>query len=129
MWEVFGVTDYVRQVLESIPPDTTYGTGRPFLTTYQLAIEFANRFPVVAASITASIGGEGHGPYALTTYLGRWLPHRIMNRQAAGIELRFLAHTHISEVRLDTGQEDISTTSDQSRVNFTMFRAITPGPR
>lgn len=124
LWDQYDVTNCVRQILRSYTPDTTYSTGRPFLTTYQLAIEFTHQFPQIANTITASTGGEGHGPYALTTYLARWLPDRITNRGVTDIELRFLAPTHISSIQLDSGQTIISTTTDQAGFNSTMFRAI-----
>ena len=124
LWDQHNVTTCLRQILRSYVPDAKYGTRRPFLTTYQLAIEFSRTFPQVASAITAATGGEGNGPYALTTYLARWLPDRIMNRGVTDIELRFLAPTHISTIELDDGQTNIVTTTDKAGFNSTMFRAI-----
>tara|TARA_R110002167_G_scaffold22388_2_gene80261 strand:- start:838 stop:1227 length:390 start_codon:yes stop_codon:yes gene_type:complete len=126
LWDTNRVTHLVRQILQSHHPDPTYGTGRPFLTTYQLAIEFSDQFPQVAAILAQQTGGEGHGPYALTTYLARWLPDRIRHRGVTDIELRFLAPIHIAGIQLQSGQSIISTTTDQAGFNTTMFRYIGP---
>jgi hypothetical protein len=34
LWDQHNVTDLIRQILRSVPPDEKHGTGRPFLTTY-----------------------------------------------------------------------------------------------
>jgi len=88
LWDRHRVTDLIREILRTAPLDQNYETGRAFMTTYQIAIEFAKRHPQVAAALAHTTGGEGQGPYALTTYIARWMPDRI-NRGATDIELRF----------------------------------------
>lgn len=78
VWEQYDLTDLIRQILRSMTPDAVYHTGRPFLTTYQIAIELERRFPAVVANLNHALGGSGQGPYAITTYIARWLPDRII---------------------------------------------------
>ena len=91
------------------------------MTAYQLAIEFTRRFAQVAADLAASTGGQGEGPYALTTYLARWLPDRISNRGVTEIELRFLSSEHLVNLQFDGG---VKATTNQPGCHSTMFRLI-----
>ena len=127
LWDQHQVTDLIRQILRSVPSEQQYGTGRPFMTTYQLAIEFVSRFPQVAAALGCPAGGQGQGPYALTTYLARWLPDRIFNRGATDIEFRFLASQHIVSLQFDDNGTTVTATTTQAGFNSTMFRLIGQG--
>jgi len=122
-WDQHNVTDLIREILRSLPADQQYGTGRPFLTSYQIAIELTGRFPRVAAALGHPTGGEGHGPYALTTYVARWLPDRI-GRGATDIEMRFLAPDHLVAIQFDDAGSTIDATTNRAGFNSTMFRAI-----
>jgi hypothetical protein len=119
-WDQHHVTDLVREILRDAPPDQRYGTGRAFMTTYQLAIEFTNRFPGVAGQLGFRAGGQGEGPYALTTYLARWLPDRI-SRGVVDIELRFLSSDHLVSLQFDG---NVTATTNQPGHDSTMFRLI-----
>jgi len=91
------------------------------MTTYQLAIEFTNRFPEVTEELGFRAGGQGQGPYALTTYLARWLTDRISNRGVTDIELRFLSSEHLVRLQFDG---DVMATTNQPGIDSTMFRLI-----
>lgn len=123
-WDQHNLTDLVRQILRSVAPEPVYSMGRPFLTTYQIAIELERRFPQVVAALNLAMGGSGHGPYALTTYLARWLPDRIVNRGVTDIELRFLAPNHLKTLEFDDHGKSIVATTHQAGFNSTMFRYI-----
>lgn len=125
LWDQHGVTDLIRQILSSPPPDQMYGVGRPFMTTYQLSIEFVRRFPQVAAALGHSAGGEGQGPYAITTYLARWLPDRIA-RGVTDIEFRFLASQDMVSLQFEANGSLITATTHQAGFDATMFRYIGP---
>ena len=122
LWEQHNVTDLIRQILIDIRPKPNYGSGRPFMTTYQIAVEFVIRFPAVAALLAPSTGGQGQGPYALTTYLGRWLPDRILKRSVTDIELRFLSPQHLRKLEFDNLGAEMLATSNQAGFDSTMFR-------
>lgn len=123
MWDQLDMTNLIRQILRSVQPEPTYGTGRPFLTTYQIAIDFSRRFPQEAATIGHSTGGEGHGPFAVTTYIARWLPDRIA-RGARDIEMRFLAPQDLVAMQFDDAGTIRTATTNQAGFNSTMFRLV-----
>lgn len=123
MWDELEMTDLVRQVLRTAPVDEAYGTGRPFFTTYQIAIVFARMFPQLVEQIGHDTGGEGHGPYAITNYLARWLPDRIA-RGARDIEMRFLSPAHLSRLEFDDRGTPRVATTNTAGFNATMFRLL-----
>jgi hypothetical protein len=126
-WNRYNIDDLIRQILDSAQPETTYGTGRPFMTTYQIAIEFARRFPNVVAALGHAVGGEGQGPFALTVYFARWLPTRITspNGPLRGImEVRFLAPVHLVSLEFDNNGTPLTATTNQAGWNSTMFRLL-----
>jgi hypothetical protein len=127
-WDQHNVTDLIRDILRSVPPDPKYGTGRPFMTTHQLAIEFANRYPQVASALGHPTGGQGQGPFALTTYIARWLPQRIGTPGAGDIELAFLAPLHLTTLKFDSNGTPLTATTNQAGYNSTMFRLIDGQP-
>lgn len=121
LWDQLDMTYLIRQILSAVPPEPTYNTGRPFLTTYQIAIEFARRFPQETTAIGHATGGEGHGPYAVTTYIARWLPDRIQ-RGANDIEMAFLDAMHMSSLQFEDAGTTRTATTNQAGFNATMFR-------
>jgi len=123
MWDAHNVTDLIRDILRTVPPEARYGTGRPFLTTYQIAIEFTRRYPGVAAAIGHTTGGEGEGPYALTNYIARWLPDRI-TRGATDIEMRFLSPQNLVNLQFNDDGTVMTATTNQVGWNSTMFRLV-----
>ena len=121
-WDEHNVTDRIREILRSVPTDTQYGTGRPFLMSYQIAIEFARRFPEIVRALGHPVRGEGQGPFALTTYLARWLPDRI-RRGADDIEMGFLAPDHLVTIKFNDDGRPMRATTHEAGFNSTMFRA------
>ncbi|WP_417740256.1 hypothetical protein [Rosistilla oblonga] len=126
LWDQHNVTDHIRNILNSLPIDQAYNSGRPFLTTYQIAIALEQQHPQIAAALAQATGGEGHGPYGLTTYIARWLPDRINNRGVTDIEMRFLAPDNLTSIVLDNNGTPMTTTTNQAGYNSTMFRSIAP---
>jgi hypothetical protein len=124
LWDQHNVTGLIRDILRSVPQHTQYSAGRPFMTTYQLAIEFANRHPQVASALAPSTGGQGQGPFALTTYIARWLPQRIRTQSEPDLELAFLAPLHLSTLECDNNGVPMAATTNQAGWNSTMFRFI-----
>lgn len=123
-WARHNVTELIRQILRSVPPEPVYGTGRPFMTTYQIAIEFTRRFPTEAAALAPATGGAGQGPFALTVYLARWLPQEIGNGDAADLELRFLSPANMSRLEFDNNGTSLPATTHAAGFNGTMFRYL-----
>jgi len=122
IWDQHEVTNVIRQILQRAKTDDVYGTGRRFLTAYQIAIDLAKNHALVAAAIGHATGGEGHGPFAITTYVARWLPDRIKRGMANDIEMQFLSSEHLSAVEFDNYGSPMTATANQAGFDMIMFR-------
>ena len=123
-WAQQDMTTRIRQILRAVPPEQVYGTGRPFSTTYQIAIEFQRQFPAVSQIVAPTTGGEGEGPFALTTYIARWLPQEILRDPRCGIELRFLSPADMTTLAFNDNGRTMTATTNRAGWNGTMFRYI-----
>jgi hypothetical protein len=118
-WRDHDVPGLVRDILRMVGRDETYGSGRAFLTAYQLAIEFSERHPQIAQAITPNVAGRGEGPYALSVYLARQLPDHIRSGEIPDMEVRFLDSRRITKVAFDRVRE--ATTLGEGQA-FPIFR-------
>lgn len=76
-WEEYNIGDSVNQILVNVEDDRHY-FGRPFLTAYQVAIEFANRYPDIVTRLDKQVGGAGTGEHtSLAQYLALELSKQI----------------------------------------------------
>jgi hypothetical protein len=92
-WDDFDFEERLREILRTTPIHAPeHHLGRPFLTSYQLAIAFAERYPTDAAQIGLPIGGAGTGAHnSLAQYIGGELSRRINSGQLRHIEGAFLS--------------------------------------
>jgi hypothetical protein len=71
LWDTHEVTDHITEILREVPQDLERGTGRAFITAYQLAIEFKRRWPQLAAELPGgSVRGRGTGAVCLNYVSG-----------------------------------------------------------
>jgi len=101
-WADHDINAKLTTILESIP-SYDHHFGRPLLTAYQLAIEFAARHHIENAALGYPIGGAGTGQQnSLSQYLARELPQRIKAGTITNIEGMFLSNQHLHDVQFDT---------------------------
>lgn len=89
--------------------------GKPFLSAYQIAIEFNKRFPGVVAMLPAHsrVGGEGTGEYnSLSQYIGKQISGHFDDMGALGIECGFLSSNDL--VKLEFSENVCSSVDDVS---------------
>jgi len=59
-WEDFAFEERIRQILQEVTYyREDHHMGRPFLTAYQIAIEYAHQYPTDYNQIGLPIGGSG----------------------------------------------------------------------
>jgi plasmid maintenance system antidote protein VapI len=122
-WEKFEVENKVTEILGSQTRNAKHPTaGRPFLTAYQLAIEFKRLFPAAFKELAIALGGEGQGPYALTTYLAGELAKRIKKDELPNIELAFLGKPHIATLNFDDAGTIVESTTHKGGWDTSLFR-------
>jgi len=122
-WDEHGCEEKVRGILSEVTyrPDPQHPFGRPFLTAYQVAIEFAARFPEVRQELGYEIGGRGTGRHvSLTQYLARELSPNIRAGALSDIEGAFLSGRRLPPISFDYEGERIVS----SVANVSSFRLV-----
>ncbi len=122
IWEAFSIEQRVREILDVSPRDPGHHFGRPFLTAYQIAISFAERFPSNYGIIGKQIGGKGAGPsHSLAQYLARELSTGIKNCRLPGIEGADLHGTHLKKLVYRSSEGNLESSKGSSS-ELSMFR-------
>ena len=122
IWEDFSVEARVRCILDVPSREPGHHFGRPFLTAYQIAISFAERFPDDHNLIGKQIGGKGTGPsHSLAQYLARELSDRIKSRRVTGIQGADLHGTHLKTLKYRSPEGDLESSTGSSS-ELSMFR-------
>ena len=97
--------------------------GRPFITAYQLAIEFSHRFPDDVSRLGYQIGGEGIGErVSLAQYLAGQLSDRIKTGEITNIEGSFLSNNHLREILFDNNGQQIKSSLTKTQFDLSLFR-------
>jgi len=80
-WEEYQIAEKILQILdvESIPEG--HHLGRPFMTPYQIAIAFKERYPDDFKKMGMPLGGKGTGQHtSFSQYIARQLSRCINNK-------------------------------------------------
>ncbi len=121
-WEQHQIEDKVVRLLREVE-DESHHFGQPFLTAYQLAIEFDTRHHDVVAQLGLQVGGAGTGEHtSLAQYLARCLSGRIRSNPRYPIEGAFLSSQFVRELSYDHGSEVITSSLIGEGNNLSMFR-------
>ena len=77
-WQTLEIADKVREILRDMPLKQPHHFGNPYVSSYQLAIEFSKRYPEATKVIGFPVGGEGSGAHnSLAEYLAGQLSQHI----------------------------------------------------
>ncbi len=119
IWDAYSLGSKIVELLR----DLSYAghhLGRPFLTGYQIAILFKEKFPEDFERLGYPVGGEGSGVnFTLSSYLARELSQRIKSGEVAHVDGGFLSNKRLRRVEftdagkvivssLTGGQEDVA---------------------
>ena len=120
IWRNYDLENRVRTILASVPFSRLH-SDRPFLSGYQIAIAFMQRFPEDADGIAKSVGGVGTGRHdSLAQYFANQLSRRISDCSLIGIERRFLSGRFLSS--LEYGNDHETVVSSLGSKNMAVFR-------
>ena len=95
------VENNIREILRGVRyrPNPRHHLGCPFLTAYQLAIAYDQRFPELREQLGLTIGGSGSGEHqSLPQWLARNLSQRIRSGEIKDIEGGFLSNLHLADI-------------------------------
>lgn len=122
-WEQHGMEEKVLAILRDVPKYSSgQRLGRPFLTTYQIAIEFAQRYPDTVQALGYPIGGANVGiQYSLSNYLGAEIARYVENGLLP-VDGVFLSNLHLNDISFRHRQEVIHSSLTNTQYPLTMFR-------
>lgn len=126
LWDTYDITTKVNEILGDVPLKNEDGHhyGRPYMSAYQLAIEFERRYPEDFAAIDKEVGGAGAGPGTLAQYLAKQLSRQIgADGDAHPVEGAFLSNVDVVEYRFrrQSGDDVVSSVSGGPS-DLSMFR-------
>jgi hypothetical protein len=125
-WQQFDIENKVTEILQDAPNVLKdHHLGQPFLTAYQIAIEFAERYPEEFKQLKLPIGGAGTGKHnSLAQYLAQQLSRNIKSKRITHIEGGFISNLHLHDINFDTNSQDRLIHSSLTKTWYTlsMFR-------
>ena len=125
IWAEHQIEDRVVQVLQDVPSvNKTHHFGRPYISAYQLAIEFHRRFPTVAQALGYSVGGAGIAQRnSLAQYLAHELSGRIRREPGFPVEGAFVSNQDVVSIEFRSPDGGTLTSSlTDSGWDLSMFR-------
>ena len=124
-WEELNIEAHIREILIEVEYCREHHFERPFLTAYQLAIKFNQRFPNEAREIGFPVGGEGVGVRSsLAQYLAGQLSKRISSGELQGIEGAFISNNDLKKITFKNGDEIIVSSLTETQFDLSMFRLM-----
>ena len=126
-WTEFDMDNRVTTILSAVPINNPGGHafGRPFLTAYQVAIDFERRWPEVVAEIGKPVGGSGSGQHdTLAQYIANQLSRHIRDAQNDHpIEGAFMSNRDVQEFVFDAVDgSTVVSSSAGGRADLSMYR-------
>ena len=125
MWTEFDFGQRILDILGSVGA-RNHHMGNSFLTPYQIAIEFAQRFPDDFQQLEQRgypIGGEGAGVRnSLPQYIAGELSRRIRESEFDDIEGGSISSCHMCELSFDHEQDIIRSSLTNSGYDLSLFR-------
>ena len=123
-WEEFDFEERIRLILsESTYHRPDHHLGRPFLTPYQIAIEFERKFPADFKKIGLPIGGRGNRQRdSLSQYIAGVLSRTMQSGNLPDFEGGFLSNNHLSEISFDWNGKKIESSLTDTQYDLSIFR-------
>ena len=124
IWERHGLERKIAEILSAITyenPDHHF--GRPFLTAYQLAILFKERFREDYELLGYPVGGRGSGgQFTLSSYLSGQLSQKIRTGEISEIEGSFISNSRLRRIEFNDSGETITSSNTETEYDLSMYR-------
>lgn len=122
-WDKLQLEDKIVEILTGVRYHKKHHFGRPFLTAYQLAIAFAERYTTEFQQLGYPIGGQGIGQRtSLAQYLAAQLSARIKKGSSTRIEGAFISKGAGIEITSFTQTGKPIRSSLKNTFDLSMFR-------
>ncbi|QCX34374.1 hypothetical protein FDN13_12050 [Caloramator sp. E03] len=124
-WQTYDFENRIRNILSNInySPNPSHHFKRPYLSAYQIAIEFNNLYPNDVAAMGYVVGGDGSNTLkSLSRYIANELSKRIKAGEITDIEGAFISNNFIKEMVFDNNGQDIISSLLGSEYDLSIFR-------
>ena len=123
-WESNGLDEKIVGLLAEVSYyDADHHFGRPFLTAYQLAILFKERYPKEFRDLGHPVGGKDSGArFSLSSYLAGQLSRKIKNGELPNIEGGFLSNRRLQGIEFADGASTVTSSLTESQFDLSMYR-------
>ena len=123
-WEDHGLGQKIVEVLADVSyADPHHHFGKPFVTAYQLAILFKERFPEDFRCFGRPVGGKDSGAqFSLASYLAGQLSRKIKRGEITNVEGSFLSNQQLKLVEFNDGGDIVTSSATDSQYDLSMFR-------
>ena len=123
-WQQYDLENRITQILSTVPDSADdHHLGRAYLTAYQIAIEFANRYPDDFSALELPIGGAGTGQRnSLSQYFAQQLSRRINTDEIKHIEGGFLSNLHLNDISFISDGSLLRSSLTGSGFALSMYR-------
>lgn len=123
-WQQYSIEEKVIAILaEAQTQNPDHHFGRPYLSAYQLAIEFALRHPDDVAALGLPVGGAGIGESnSLAQYLAQQLSQRIHAKTLNDVDGAFLSDQHVRSMEFKDGEDGVRSSLAGFGIPLSMFR-------
>jgi hypothetical protein len=116
--------DKIHSILDVESHEPGHHFGRPFLTPYQIAIAFRERYPEEFRQIGKPLGGRGAGQHdSLAQYIALELSRGIRANRLMNIEGRFLHRLYLKTLQYEDAGGPIES-SLMRDFDLSMFRRL-----
>lgn len=121
------MTHRIVSVLEAVHMNSPGGHhfGRPFVSSYQIAIRLLETEPTLAESLDLSVGGRGTGRHvSLAQYVAQNLSRQIKDNAAHPVEGVFMSNELVCQVvyRRPGGEDDVVSSLAGTGFDMALFR-------
>lgn len=132
LWEEHNMTDRIVSVLDALHLNSPDGHhfGRPFASSYQIAIRLLEADPTLSETLNLGVGGRGTGRHvSLAQYVAQNLSRQIRPDPTHPIEGVFMSNELVRQVvyRRPGGEEDVVSSLAGTDFDMALFRLRDPG--
>jgi hypothetical protein len=123
-WEELGIKSKLERILTSFSrKQSPSHLGIPFLSAYQLAILYAQKYPEDLQQLGFPVGGKDTGAWiSLAKYLARELSAGIKTGKITTIEGMLLSNRQVKELVFDNDGEILRSSITGRNASISMFR-------
>lgn len=126
-WQNLEIRQKIISILEGVPCNREFHHfGRPFMTAYQIAIEYARLHPEDLQHLKLPVGGAGTGERnTFAQYIAGELSRRISREGTAeniAIEGRFVSNKNVKSLSYDNNGETLVSSLTNTPYDLSMYR-------